>query len=396
MFSRSSRASPPQQDTDDILLVTHLSPLASTPTRAYQHAAGLDIYPATVITINTGEQASVPTDIAISPPDGSYARIASRSGLARDQGIHVLAGVIDPDFRGNVHVLLLNLGTEQYTTSRDFPIAQIILERYVSPTTVVVNDLPPTLRDSRAFGSSSDIPRPIPEHQFPIIRIPITGAPHAGKTSIIRYFLDNPLQNYFTIVVAEGASHILNLLPRSACDDVTQPIESNLVQLLITSHQYKSECTAEQLASHASKVKPTLLLFDRTTREGEVFLSPALTHEEKHGTWQNILSQAGIQMDEQTLRPANMPPFDAIIHLISTAHSPSLPYDQFTPETQTRRPHSRTEAAATEDLLIRCYDVADNIRFFVPPCRTMQEKLAITTALIAGKLSGAFLSHNPR
>eukprot|EP00961_Rhodomonas_salina_P071516 960366-Rhodomonas_salina.1 len=94
----------------------HLSPLATTPVQAYEKA-GLDIFPASIITINTGEQASVPTDLVICPPDRTYASIASHSRITRETGIHIIAGIIDPDFQGNIHVLLLNHSTQPFTTS---------------------------------------------------------------------------------------------------------------------------------------------------------------------------------------------------------------------------------------------------------------------------------------
>src|ERR1700745_3122895 len=89
------------------------------PTRGSAQAIGLDLYADVTeargaIEIRPGYRALVSTGIAIALPPGYYGRVAPRSGLALKQGIDVMAGVIDEDYRGEIHALLLN--TNQWET----------------------------------------------------------------------------------------------------------------------------------------------------------------------------------------------------------------------------------------------------------------------------------------
>ena len=85
---------------------------AKLPTRGSPLAAGLDIYSVERVTIEAGGRAAVRTGLAVAIPVGFYGRVAPRSGLAVRHGIHTMAGVVDSSYRGELQVLLINLGRE--------------------------------------------------------------------------------------------------------------------------------------------------------------------------------------------------------------------------------------------------------------------------------------------
>jgi len=150
-----------QEWRDDCQLrVKRLTPTAKLPTRGSAQAIGLDLYADVTeargaIEIRPGYRALVSTGIAIALPPGYYGRVAPRSGLALKQGIDVMAGVIDEDYRGEIHALLLN--TNQWETFWVKPgdrIAQLILERADIMPVVEVDDLDATARGANGYGST--------------------------------------------------------------------------------------------------------------------------------------------------------------------------------------------------------------------------------------------------
>ena len=87
-------------------------------------------------------------------PEGNYARIAPRSGLACKNFIDVGAGVVDSDYRGEVKVLLFNHGSDDFKISIGDRIAQCIIEKYTMTTILEVEDLNTTERGEAGFGST--------------------------------------------------------------------------------------------------------------------------------------------------------------------------------------------------------------------------------------------------
>lgn len=136
------------------LKVKLLSETAQPPTRGSEHAAGLDLYASEGVTILPGNRALVATGIAVEFPPGNYLRIAPRSGLAVKQGIDVLAGVVDADYRGEVRVALINLGNKDVVIHEGDRIAQAILEKIEVPDVVLVDDLSDTSRGAGGYGST--------------------------------------------------------------------------------------------------------------------------------------------------------------------------------------------------------------------------------------------------
>lgn len=136
------------------LQCTRLSPYAIFPTRGSDCSVGFDLYSAQTLTIEPASHAIVFTDLSFKFPDGCYGRIAPRSGLAAKYMIDVGAGVIDPDFRGNVGVVLFNFRNEPFHISRGDRIAQLICEKAEFPTLEIVDSLEETGRGSGGFGST--------------------------------------------------------------------------------------------------------------------------------------------------------------------------------------------------------------------------------------------------
>jgi dUTP diphosphatase len=132
------------------------------PLPSYQsaHAAGLDLLAAVPAsappTIAPGDRALVPTGIAIALPENHEGQVRPRSGLAVRHGLTVLntPGTIDADYRGEVQVLLINLGTEPVTITRGMRIAQLIIAPVVRTHIVDVASLDETSRGSGGFGST--------------------------------------------------------------------------------------------------------------------------------------------------------------------------------------------------------------------------------------------------
>src|SRR4029077_17483301 len=91
-------------------------------------------------------------------PTGSYGRIAPRSGLASKLSIDVGAGGIDPDYRGEIKVLLINNGTRPFTVNRHDRIAQLIVEGAQQEEIVIVDELDETERGDQGFGHSGMTP----------------------------------------------------------------------------------------------------------------------------------------------------------------------------------------------------------------------------------------------
>jgi len=87
-------------------------------------------------------------------PEGTYGRVAPRSGLAWKHHIDVGAGVIDADYRGNVGVVLFNHSEKDFPVQVGDRVAQLILERIIVPDVVEVQELPDTIRGAGGFGST--------------------------------------------------------------------------------------------------------------------------------------------------------------------------------------------------------------------------------------------------
>jgi dUTP pyrophosphatase len=130
------------------------------PERQSAGAAGLDLLAAIPepekITVQFCERVLVPTGLALQLPKGMEAQVRPRSGLALKHGVTVLnsPGTIDADYRGEVNVLLVNLGREPFVISRGLRIAQLVFQRVEMAKLEVVAEIQPTARGGAGFGST--------------------------------------------------------------------------------------------------------------------------------------------------------------------------------------------------------------------------------------------------
>ncbi|KAL8171997.1 hypothetical protein V2J09_023801 [Rumex salicifolius] len=134
--------------------VKKLSEKAILPSRASPLSAGYDLSSAVDAKVPARGKALVATDLSIAIPEGTYARIAPRSGMAWKHSIDVGAGVIDADYRGPVGVILFNHSDVEFEVKAGDRIAQLIIEKIWTPEVVEVEDLDSTLRGAGGFGST--------------------------------------------------------------------------------------------------------------------------------------------------------------------------------------------------------------------------------------------------
>jgi len=135
------------------LFVKKLVEHAVVPQRATEGSVGYDLSSAEDAIISPGERLAVSTGIAVGLPEGTYGRIAPRSGLAYKHGIDIFAGVIDPDYRNEVKCILYNSGTEPFVIKTGDRIAQLVLEVVKTPEVAVVLEMNETSRTG-GFGST--------------------------------------------------------------------------------------------------------------------------------------------------------------------------------------------------------------------------------------------------
>jgi dUTP pyrophosphatase len=132
------------------------------PLPAYQtaHAAGLDLMAALPedepLTLAPGARALVPTGLAMALPAGFEGQVRPRSGLAVKHGLSVLnaPGTIDADYRGEIQVLLVNLGSDSVVVARGMRIAQLVVAAVAQADILEVVALPSTARGFGGFGST--------------------------------------------------------------------------------------------------------------------------------------------------------------------------------------------------------------------------------------------------
>ena len=136
------------------LRVKKLSEDATLPTRGSGGAVGYDLYSTHEVLIPPTHRALVGSGVAIVLPVGCYGRVAPRSGLAVKHGIQVGAGVIDPDYTGEVKVVLFNHGHADFQVNKGDRIAQLILEKCDTPEVVEIGAVEDTERGSKGFGST--------------------------------------------------------------------------------------------------------------------------------------------------------------------------------------------------------------------------------------------------
>jgi dUTP pyrophosphatase len=147
-----------------------LNDLATIPSKGSGHSAGYDLSSIEEYVLMPMERKLFKTGISIVIPNGMYGRIAPRSGLAFKDGIDTMAGVIDEDYRGEIGVLLINLGTIKKQIKIGDKIAQLIIEFYIQAIFEEVAELNETDRGEGGFGST-DIKPVTKNHTDSIVTI---------------------------------------------------------------------------------------------------------------------------------------------------------------------------------------------------------------------------------
>ncbi len=139
------------------LPVRRLRPDAVVPARAHPGDAGLDLYAVEPLELPPGGRAACPTGLAVAIPEGHAGLVVPRSGLARKHGVTVAnaPGLIDAGYRGELTVVLVNLGEEVHRIAPGDRIAQLVVVPVALPAPVVVEELPASDgRGEGGFGST--------------------------------------------------------------------------------------------------------------------------------------------------------------------------------------------------------------------------------------------------
>lgn len=141
------------------LAVQRIDPQAALPRRMSAEAAGLDLaacLPGGPVVLAPGARALIPTGIALAIPPGYEGQVRPRSGLALRHGISIVnaPGTIDADYRGELKVLLINLGSEPFAVEHGDRIAQLVVAPVAMAELLEVEALPAALRGGGGFGST--------------------------------------------------------------------------------------------------------------------------------------------------------------------------------------------------------------------------------------------------
>src|SRR3954471_6297466 len=136
--------------------IRKLTPDAKIPRPQTNGAIGLDLYANQKVVIPTKTREVVPTGIAAEIPRGHYLRVAPRSGLSK-KGLDIGAGVIDPDYRGEIEALVINNSANDVTIEKHDRITQAILEKAMVPIIEEMEELGNTERGKGGFGSTNEI-----------------------------------------------------------------------------------------------------------------------------------------------------------------------------------------------------------------------------------------------
>ncbi len=141
------------------LLIQRLHPAATTPQRMSADAAGLDLSACLSdgpLVLRPGERCLVPTGLALAIPSGFEGQVRARSGLALRHGLAILnaPGTIDADYRGELKIILINLGDQPVEINHGERIAQLVLAPVAMLAPLEVDALPPAGRGAAGFGST--------------------------------------------------------------------------------------------------------------------------------------------------------------------------------------------------------------------------------------------------
>jgi len=135
------------------LKVKRINPSGKLPSYGHPGDAGLDLFSAEDYILKPDEVRAVPTGIQVAIPRGHVGLIWDKSGISL-KGVHKLAGVVDAGYRGEVQVVMINLGPNPYEIKKGMKIAQMLIQPIVEVDVVEAQDLEETSRGKDGFGST--------------------------------------------------------------------------------------------------------------------------------------------------------------------------------------------------------------------------------------------------
>ena len=139
--------------SDSCLQIQRISPDAKLPSFAYEGDAGMDIFSCEDCVIEPFEKKVIGTGLKIAVPAGRAGFVCDKSGLAANYSLTTLAGVLDSGYRGELKIILMNLGKEPYEVRKGQKIAQLVIKKIEKPE-IVESNLDETERGEGGFGSS--------------------------------------------------------------------------------------------------------------------------------------------------------------------------------------------------------------------------------------------------
>ncbi|HLD01042.1 MAG TPA: dUTP diphosphatase [Candidatus Nanoarchaeia archaeon] len=136
------------------ILVKKLTPESILPKYVRDGDAAMDLYANETAIINPQERKIIATGIAMAVPSNYVGLIWDRSGMAANHGIKTMGGVLDPNYRGELKIILHNLSSQPFTVEKGMRIAQMIIHSIEPQQILEVQDLDETNRGEKRFGSS--------------------------------------------------------------------------------------------------------------------------------------------------------------------------------------------------------------------------------------------------
>ena len=138
------------------VMISKISDDAKLPSYAHEDDVGMDLYSVEELVIKPMERKLVGTGIKIELPKNIEAQVRPKSGLSAKFGLSVLntPGTIDPGYRGEVKVIIINLGNEEYKIEKGSKIAQMVFNEIKKPKIKIVDELTKTKRGEGGFGST--------------------------------------------------------------------------------------------------------------------------------------------------------------------------------------------------------------------------------------------------
>ncbi len=135
------------------LKIKRLNPEAKLPSYGHPGDAGLDLYSAVECVLGPGSVFAVPTGIKMAIPRGYVGLVWDKSGISL-KSVHRLAGVVDAGYRGEVQVVMINLGREPFEIKAGMKIAQMLIQPVISMSIIETDELDDTSRGEGGFGST--------------------------------------------------------------------------------------------------------------------------------------------------------------------------------------------------------------------------------------------------